>query len=547
MSVTELAQELRSMLYKYFPHQQEIDLSVEDAFLVLRFIGISLSIEKNTPLALEILLGKAITILEETNTRIKNEVQNEKDKKIQDFRNNCIRQQSNSEMAASVASKVEFFDQTMRKTVTKPSINIKIPSKQQTDEITELLDVLNDEIGPIDKTRTQLPETESYSFDKTDNHSFNRDNSILQSTVTEDSSFNRSIITNSITTNEDSSLCKAITENGLSSPSRKSQQLDKNAFLCHKSKFHQFKETAFNMMFTGLIGIRSVDRVIKKAKSRGLFKKSGIVFDDIEALNSIKSEKVGFDLFDSSMLNTSQADSIIKSGIIGSSFNSSFELVQKNVEFGSINKLQIEDKIQPSKIRKNNDSQPKSIEDILEGRKYGNIEFSRLFTEKNSVTQKKDSVGSDDVNPLRKMLQDTNPHPNKIPERQVEYNASLDTSLILDENKEAKSANPSPTNNDRNTIETRLPDSSMFKKIIIECKDVQYKSIEIIRRFCLHYNLYFPEFEIVRENDVFRCTATFLDINFVSSYEYDKMDAKNGACKKVLEYISRNWEKIFKK
>jgi len=88
-------------------------------------------------------------------------------------------------------------------------------------------------------------------------------------------------------------------------------------------------------------------------------------------------------------------------------------------------------------------------------------------------------------------------------------------------------------------------DTSLFKQIILDCKDLNYGSTETIRRFCRAYGVEYPEYETVRENDVFRCTATFLDINFVSGYEYDKRDAKDGACKKVIEYVSRNWRSLF--
>lgn len=88
-------------------------------------------------------------------------------------------------------------------------------------------------------------------------------------------------------------------------------------------------------------------------------------------------------------------------------------------------------------------------------------------------------------------------------------------------------------------------DTTAFKKILFECKDEYHSYTEAIRNFCIQYGVCFPEFEIVRENDVFRCTATFLRLNFVSSYEYDKQDSKNSACKKILDYVSRNWEKIF--
>lgn len=90
------------------------------------------------------------------------------------------------------------------------------------------------------------------------------------------------------------------------------------------------------------------------------------------------------------------------------------------------------------------------------------------------------------------------------------------------------------------------PDTSYMKKIIADNQGQAYGFIATVRGFCIHYKVASPEFEIIRENDVFRCTAIFLEINFVSSYEYDKLDAKNNSCKKIVEYIVQNWESIFR-
>lgn len=67
----------------------------------------------------------------------------------------------------------------------------------------------------------------------------------------------------------------------------------------------------------------------------------------------------------------------------------------------------------------------------------------------------------------------------------------------------------------------------------------------LIKYFCSYYKVTGPEYEIVRENDVFRCTALFSDIKFVSSYEYDKIVAKENACQKIVNFIMASWDKIF--
>ena len=88
-------------------------------------------------------------------------------------------------------------------------------------------------------------------------------------------------------------------------------------------------------------------------------------------------------------------------------------------------------------------------------------------------------------------------------------------------------------------------DPTYLKSLIVQNATVEYGNINIIRSFCSFYKFDIPEFEIVRENDVFRCTATFLNINFVSGYKYDKNDAKDDACGRIKEYIIEGWAKIF--
>lgn len=104
--------------------------------------------------------------------------------------------------------------------------------------------------------------------------------------------------------------------------------------------------------------------------------------------------------------------------------------------------------------------------------------------------------------------------------------------------KESSQKESSPSQKD-------IPDTSYMKKVMERSKDQPHGFISVVRSFSTYYRILPPEFEIVRENDVFRCTAIFLGINFVSSYEYDKLDSKNDSCKKIVEYIVRNWKGIF--
>lgn len=88
------------------------------------------------------------------------------------------------------------------------------------------------------------------------------------------------------------------------------------------------------------------------------------------------------------------------------------------------------------------------------------------------------------------------------------------------------------------------------KKRFLDLKDkfenVPNGYISIIQQFCVLYNFLIPEFELVRENNVFRCTALFCNMKFVSSYEYDKIVAKNSACKRIVAYINDYWKNVFK-
>ncbi|KAI5168450.1 hypothetical protein PAEPH01_0142 [Pancytospora epiphaga] len=89
---------------------------------------------------------------------------------------------------------------------------------------------------------------------------------------------------------------------------------------------------------------------------------------------------------------------------------------------------------------------------------------------------------------------------------------------------------------------TSLPDFEIIKK---KYASGNAQSIDIVRELCFEYDLFHPEYELVRENDVYCCTATFCGMNFVSPYSYDKYEAKNGACDKVYEYIVNGWSKVY--
>lgn len=90
-----------------------------------------------------------------------------------------------------------------------------------------------------------------------------------------------------------------------------------------------------------------------------------------------------------------------------------------------------------------------------------------------------------------------------------------------------------------------IPPKRAFKNIMSKNEDGEHRFIEILRDFCFVYKICVPEFEIIRENDVYRCTGIFCNMNFVSSYQYDKADAKDTSCQKIVDYIDNNWNVIF--
>lgn len=85
-----------------------------------------------------------------------------------------------------------------------------------------------------------------------------------------------------------------------------------------------------------------------------------------------------------------------------------------------------------------------------------------------------------------------------------------------------------------------------LNEIYKQCSSQKHKYVEALRVLCHKHGVIPPEFEIVKENDVYRCTATFCGINFVSTYQYDKLNSKDCACEKVFEYIQKNIGAVFK-
>lgn len=70
--------------------------------------------------------------------------------------------------------------------------------------------------------------------------------------------------------------------------------------------------------------------------------------------------------------------------------------------------------------------------------------------------------------------------------------------------------------------------------------------VDALRRVCRYYRFEFPEFELLRENCVFVCTAIFMQATFTSPYVFEKETAKEGAARSVLEYIHEKWDYLMK-
>ncbi|KAI4292719.1 hypothetical protein PAPHI01_1993 [Pancytospora philotis] len=66
-----------------------------------------------------------------------------------------------------------------------------------------------------------------------------------------------------------------------------------------------------------------------------------------------------------------------------------------------------------------------------------------------------------------------------------------------------------------------------------------------VKDICIFYRLCHPEYEIVRENDVYCCTATFCGLKFASAYNYNKTECRSHASLMVFEHLKEHWSDIF--
>lgn len=633
-----------SKLHRTFPSFQNIKITDDGTFITLRFLNFIFSVDKRTPNAIQGLFKEAMEVAMAIKQMMRAPIEQQEARRIEEFRAAIIRQKKNAEQTAAVFSKVKTLVNGEEKSK-RQKTNEAVESEKETKDISHLLtllecnnslinsksikqnwlempisssqDMRNDSVlckyikesvsmnegtdklsNPIITKTSVLMNPLSFTINESPNtmstspgmaFEFDEINSSCNGTI------NNSFLTNSLLTNQASTIDNTFVENQTATNIR---QYSLSAFV----------NDAWKHIYLGLIGIRNIDRVIAKAKERGLFKTNYVQFDADITLIKDDDRYNNFDFNISDI-----ADSILDSESFrlqtitdqGSIDNSSLSQVARSNNSVVNVKRVIEDlpkmpnnteKLNPRvpiipdppisvgntsddvkinnsvNIAKINDINSKDTQlpvtktDPVQNSKYSQILDGRTIfrdtqDKTNSVEKKIDEVIQEhahDISALFVMENNTSGFlfNRRALEKEGSYALSQNTSMLCDDaeprsndNKEVNNI-PVPLRVSGTTTVARdaefsSTDTALFKQIILDCKGLAYGYTEIIRRFCIAYGILFPEFEIVRENDVFRCTATFLEINFVSAYEYDKRDAKDGACKKILQYISRNWRSLF--
>ncbi|ELA41892.1 uncharacterized protein VICG_01076 [Vittaforma corneae ATCC 50505] len=560
LGIEQLAIEFKSKLLRRFPNMREIDLKTDGALLTLKFIGLVVSIEKDMPNALEVLFRKAIEIVEIAHSCIKKKFERDEKIKHEEFRASCARQEKNAAQAALVSSKVDFYSCFSEDCKRLKGAQKLIGIQRKMDSSMYLLNILESKRSACN---SELAEDESSSVLLNNNSIIksyeNKINSeINDMKVSTCDSFNISLVESnsdikdlpisitsnkSVTERDDSAVRNdsiSGVKNVLNIPLAYSRQAEStiSTTAIQSSVLSNFIERAFEMIFLGLISIRNVDRVIKRAKLRGMPGKKNVkngAFANAEFLTTNTEEdsyQIGmntsdtlnpkFSLLNSSLISNDTVDSniMLSNSLVSDNLDPSFRTAKLNIQIDSVNV--------------NDDAQASAIV-----QKTNNLKIPWESDGRCTITEPNGIQKIPETSIKSKTYEEVSSNPSK-------YHTVLNTSTLHD-------ANKSNSEEDQDTGNTYLkpqnkityPDTAAFKQIILDCKDTRYSYTETVRKFCMHYQICFPEFETVRENDVFICTATFLDISFVSGYEYDKQDAKNGACRKILEYISRNWEIVF--
>lgn len=135
-----------------------------------------------------------------------------------------------------------------------------------------------------------------------------------------------------------------------------------------------------------------------------------------------------------------------------------------------------------------------------------------------------DTKNTKDIKDI-KDIKDANAHTNCV-------NPGCTTPSYIDEDLQA------------DEINHNIPEMAYFNETLRDADRIGY--VEVIRKVCKYYQVDYPEYEFIKENGVYICTAVFCGISFCSSYILEKEISKENAAQRVCEYMQNYWSVIFK-
>jgi len=516
MDLSDVEYNFKERLRSCFPDKKDYTLECTEKSASLKFLNYRISADVSSKHnMLMFLFKKGTEIVDLQHKRLKEAFETKEQKKRQSFMDFSTREYKNKEKTYEVSSKVEFM-------------------KENHDSYKRFkLSIMNDASAafspePCNKDR------DSHEMEDAD---IKHDNITKNAQKTKDD-LNMQVY------NVASYFDENAVEKDVSSLHSEYKGLENNAFESNlqstphdpnknSSSVDNFIEKGFDIIKQGLLQIKDVNKVFANAKKRKAFTDQNTSFVDFNtgnlSITDINREFIEF-APNTSFENTTFLSNI--SEIPPATSNPHTENATLNINL--LNKIE--------NIRNIKNDLPEgpnniAVHSAAEQLAYTSEPFYKFLKSLNSkeknTPDSSNILCSNALNPL------------------IENMTTLDTSIIYDNNARVDCLSPANTVNNSFTAKpdeaNLIPDTDLLKKLMIEYKDAERGGIQIVRSFCSAYRIAPPEFEIVRENDVYRCTAMFLDINFVSSYEYDKLDAKDEACKKILDYIIRNWEDVFSK
>lgn len=514
MDLSDKEYNFKERLRSCFPDKKDYTLECSEKSASLKFLNYRISADVSSKHnMLMFLFKKGTEIIELQHKRLKEAIETKDQKKRQSFIDFSTREYKNKEKTLEVSSKVEFM-------------------KEDHDSYKRFkLSIMNDT-----STAFFLPEScnKDRNLHEMEDADIKHDGIIKNVQKTKDD-FNMQVY-NVASYFDENEMEKNISnlqsghkslENNTFESTLQSTPHDSNK---NSNSVDNFFEKGFDIIKQELLQIKDVNKVFVNAKKRKAFTDQNTSFVDFNTGNlSITDTNREFIEFapNTSFENTTFLSSI--SEMPPAAYNPHTENATLNLNL--LNQIENTENTE-NDLREG----PKNIavHSAAEQLAYTSESFYKFLKSLNSkeknTPDSRNILFSNVLNPL------------------IENMTTLDTSIIYDNSARADCLSPVNNSFTAKPDETNLiPDTDLLKKLMIEYKDTERGGIQIVRSFCSAYRMAPPEFEIVRENDVYRCTAMFLDINFVSSYEYDKLDAKDEACKKILDYIIRNWEDVFSK